>query len=124
MSGSAAAGTTPPGAPEELPPAEFVRRAAGRGIDAIAGIARPARFFDTLRALGLAVAEHPLPDHARIEPSTLAALRAPLVVMTAKDAVKCRKFADERCWTLEVHARIDPAFVDWLEERLRGPSIA
>ena len=65
-----------------------------------------------------------MPDHARIEPSTLAALGSPLVVMTDKDAVKCREFADERCWALGVRARIDPAFVEWLEERLRGSSIA
>ena len=114
----------PADARQELSPAEFVRRAAGRRVDAIAGIARPARFFETLRALGLEVGEHPMPDHARIEASTLAAMQAPLVVMTAKDAVKCRTFADDRCWALEVRARIDPAFVDWLEERLRGSSIA
>jgi len=109
---------------DELGADAFARLADGRSVDAIAGIAAPERFFATLRGLGLAIREHPLPDHATITPATLAALTAPLIVMTAKDAVKCRSFADDRCWELGVRARIDPGFVDWLEERLRGPSTA
>ena len=119
-------GRTDPGAAtaSALAPAEFVRRVAGRRVDALAGIGQPQRFFETLRALGLSIREHRLPDHARIEPATLEALDAPFVVMTSKDAVKCREFADDRCWALEVEARIDPAFVDWIEEGLRGSSTA
>jgi tetraacyldisaccharide 4'-kinase len=98
--------------------------AAGRPVAALAGIAQPARFFDTLRALGLAPREHPLADHARIAPATLAGIDAPLVVMTSKDAVKCAAIADDRCWTHEVSAAIEPAFYDWIEERLRGQPIA
>jgi tetraacyldisaccharide 4'-kinase len=112
------------GPARELAPAEFVRHVAGRPLDALAGIAQPQRFFGALRSLGLVVREHPLPDHARVDAATLAALDAPVVVMTGKDAVKCRPFADDRCWELEVQARIDPAFVDWIEEWLRGPSTA
>jgi tetraacyldisaccharide 4'-kinase len=107
-----------------LSTADFVRRVAGRPIDALAGIGQPERFFEALRGLGLAIREHPLPDHARIDAATVAALDAPFVVMTSKDAVKCREFADDRCWALEVEARIDPAFVDWIEEWLRGSSTA
>lgn len=112
------------GAARALAPAEFVRHIARRPVDALAGIGQPQRFFATLRSLGLAVGEHPLPDHARIDAATLAALDAPFVVMTGKDAVKCRGFADDRCWAMEVRARIDPAFVDWIEEWLRGSSTA
>ncbi len=103
-----------------LDAAAFVREAGGRRVAAIAGIAQPRRFFDALRTLGIGADERALPDHARIDAATLAAIDAPLVVMTSKDAVKCRRFADARCWALEVEARLDPAFVDWLEERLRG----
>jgi len=123
VAGVTRSGYGPP-APAQLPPEEFARLAAGQEVDAVAGIARPARFFDALRAMGLAIVEHPLPDHARIEPAMLSAMRAPVIVMTEKDAVKCRGFADDRCWALEVRARIEPAFVDWLEERLRGPTTA
>lgn len=107
-----------------LDPRAFAALAAGRPLAALAGIAQPTRFFATLRALGLSPTEHPLPDHALIGPATLAAITAPLIVMTSKDAVKCAAIADDRCWTLEVSARIEPAFYDWIEERLRGQPIA
>lgn len=103
---------------------EFRALAAGRPLAALAGIAQPARFFATLAALGLAVRQHRLPDHARIDAGTLAAIDAPLVVMTSKDAVKCAAIADDRCWALDVAARVEPAFYDWIEERLRGQPIA
>ncbi|HWS75002.1 MAG TPA: tetraacyldisaccharide 4'-kinase [Quisquiliibacterium sp.] len=102
----------------------FAALAAGRPLAALAGIAQPARFFDTLRGLGLSPSEHPLADHAKIDPGTLAAIAEPLIVMTTKDAVKCSAIADDRCWALEVSARIEPAFYDWIEERLRGQPIA
>ncbi len=44
--------------------------------------------------------------------------------MTEKDAVKCRAFADDRCWYLPVRARIDPALVDRIEEKIRGSQAA
>lgn len=102
----------------------FLAHAAGNRVAALAGIAQPERFFRTLRELGLSPDEHPLPDHARIDAATLARIDAPLIVMTTKDAVKCAAIADDRCWALEVTARVEPAFYDWIEERLRGQSIA
>lgn len=102
----------------------LVSRVAGSRVAAVAGIGSPQRFFATLRDLGLRFSEHPLPDHASIDPTTLAAIDADWILMTTKDAVKCRAFADERCWALETRARIPPAFIAWLEERLRGRPIA
>jgi len=59
----------------------------GRTIVAVAGIARPERFFAMLRASGLDIVELPLADHA-----DFAALPWPAgtadVVVTEKDAVK------------------------------------
>ncbi len=46
------------------------------------------------------------------------------VVMTEKDAVKCSTFATDRCWYLPVEARLDPALVTRVEERLRGSQAA
>ncbi len=105
-----------------LSPVQFTRMTAGRRVAAVAGIGRPARFFDSLRSMGLQIDEYPLSDHARIDLDWLDSLPQPLIVMTAKDAVKCREFANERCWMLDVQAHIDPALLDWLEERLSGSS--
>lgn len=108
----------------ELTAAEFARRVRGRELIAFAGIADPSRFFETVAALGLRATPHAAGDHARVGPETLAALQAPFILMTEKDAVKFRKFADERCFALRVDSRVDDALIDWLEERLRGQPIA
>ncbi len=44
------------------------------------------------------------------------------LVMTAKDAVKCRGLAPADSWVLEVEARPDAAFIDWLQARLMSLS--
>lgn len=103
-----------------LGPQAFVRQAHGQRLAAVAGIAAPQRFFATLRALGLQPQCIELGDHATLGRAELAALAASLVVMTAKDAVKCAAWADSRCWALEVQAVPDPALIDWLTETIRG----
>ena len=93
---------------------------AGAGVHAVAGIGNPDRFFAQLRALGIEVIGHHFPDHHHFVAADLAFPDATMVLMTEKDAVKCRAFADERCWYLPIRARIDPALVVHVEEKLRG----
>ncbi len=80
---------------------------AWAAVHAVAGIGRPARFFDHLRALGLTVIEHPFPDHHRFRPRDLDAPGEAIVIMTEKDAVKCQGFARANHWVLEVEAKPD-----------------
>lgn len=102
----------------------FVARARGQQVVAIAGTAAPQRFFDTLRELGLAPRCIAAGDHATLQRAELMSLAATLVVMTAKDAVKCAAWADDRCWALEVRALADPALINWLTEAIRGRTLA
>ncbi len=99
------------------PIAEF----AGEHVHAIAGIGYPERFFVTLERLGLDVTRHPFPDHHAFLPSDLALPGAKTIVMTAKDAVKCRPFADARCWYLPISAELDEGLIDLVEKTIRGP---
>lgn len=101
----------------------FAERARGKRVVAVAGIAQPARFFATLKALGIDAQPRALADHAHIDASLTTGIDAELIVMTDKDAVKCGSIDDTRCWSLEVGARFNPGAVDWLEERLRGHPI-
>jgi len=96
----------------------------GAGVHALAGIGDPRRFFAQLRALGIAATEHPLPDHHRFGAADLALPGATAIVMTEKDAVKCGGLADDRCWYLPVRARMDPALVTRVEEKIRGRQAA
>ncbi|MHC9034772.1 tetraacyldisaccharide 4'-kinase, partial [Cobetia marina] len=89
-------------------------------VHALAGIGNPQRFFRTLTNLGVEHQPHPLADHHRFTPTDLRFSDNLPVVMTAKDAVKCRRFANERCWALDVEARPDQALVDWLANRLEA----
>jgi tetraacyldisaccharide 4'-kinase len=82
---------------------------AGKPVHAVAGIGDPGRFFAMLRAAGLAPHEHPFPDHHAYTPQDLDFGDDAPVLMTAKDAVKCRRFADPRLWEVPVVARLSPA---------------
>lgn len=93
-------------------------------LHAIAGIGNPQRFFDLVRRLGLDPACHPFPDHHAFVPEDLAFTGARAILMTEKDAVKCTRFADERMWCLPIRARIDPALVALVEDRIRGRQTA
>ena len=60
--------TTPVAADDTMRPlSQFV----GTPVHAIAGIGDPRRFFDMLRAEGLEVIEHPMPDHHRYRAADL-----------------------------------------------------
>jgi len=80
---------------------------AGQTVDAVAGIGNPARFFAHLRKLGLAIRPQPFPDHFAFTPDDLAFAGEGPVVMTEKDAVKCRAFARSNHWYLPVEAQVD-----------------
>jgi tetraacyldisaccharide 4'-kinase len=86
---------------------------------AIAGTAHPRRFFDLVAALGIEARTRAFADHHRYAPADLALPEAGAILMTAKDAVKCVRFADARCWALDIRTRVDPALVDRIEEKLR-----
>jgi tetraacyldisaccharide 4'-kinase len=102
------------------PAAQF----GGEGVHALAGIGNPQRFFADLAALGIRATGHAFPDHHRYASADLAFAGARAILMTEKDAVKCAAFADSRCWYLPVRARIDPALVARIEEKLRGRQAA
>jgi tetraacyldisaccharide 4'-kinase len=79
---------------------------AGRTVHALAGIGHPERFFATLCAAGLRVIVHPRPDHAAIAPADVTFGDGVPVLMTEKDAVKCRGIPVDGLAYLEVAARI------------------
>jgi tetraacyldisaccharide 4'-kinase len=91
----------------------------GSSVHAIAGIGRPERFFQHLRRLGMDFTAHPFPDHHDYTAADLAIPAADFIVMTEKDAVKCRTFANERHWALPVRAEIDSALGELVLRKLR-----
>src|SRR6202140_848700 len=80
---------------------------AGGSVHAIAGIGNPERFFNMLRARGIEVVGHPLPDHAPLQAADICFADARPVLMTEKDAVKCRRIAGPGHWYVPVTASFD-----------------
>jgi tetraacyldisaccharide 4'-kinase len=97
---------------------------AGQKVHAVAGIGDPNRFFLQLARAGLKVAPHPFPDHHAFRAEDLAFGDQAPVVMTEKDAVKCKRIAQAHHWVFAVDAAPDPAFGRWLLEKLSGSKAA
>jgi len=74
----------------------------GRPVHAVAAIGHPVAFFTALEWLGLQVIAHPLPDHAKLTLADIVFDDAAPVLMTEKDAVKCRGFAQSRHWAVRM----------------------
>lgn len=91
---------------------------AGQALHAVAGIGNPQRFFNTLEALHWRPIPHAFADHAQYGAAQLSFSPALPIVMTEKDAVKCRAFAAADCWYLAVDAVPSPAFVAWFDAQL------
>ncbi len=93
----------------------------GKRIHALAAIGHPEAFFGALRELGLDIEEHPLDDHAKLRREDIVFDDDAPVLMTEKDAVKCRAIADERHWAVPLQVELsdhDAAIVSTLLERL------
>jgi tetraacyldisaccharide 4'-kinase len=102
--------------PERRADADYFR---SRRVHAVAGIGRPQRFFEHLRRLGVTFIAHPFPDHYPFAAADLAFVDADCIVMTEKDAVKCRGFAHEMHWVLPVAAEVDEVFGELVLSKLR-----
>ena len=91
----------------------------GKRLHAVAGIGHPQRFFDTLRSLGLEFVAHTFPDHHLYHPQDLHFEDCDAVLMTEKDAVKCSGFGRLDLYALKIEARLDEAFLQLIDTRLR-----
>jgi tetraacyldisaccharide 4'-kinase len=84
-----------------------------RRVLAAAGVAFPDRFFEMLRAAGLAIVPCPLPDHHPFDTLPWAAHTAD-VILTEKDAVKLdpARMGDTRVWVAPLDLALPESVVD------------
>ncbi|MCO7609175.1 tetraacyldisaccharide 4'-kinase [Pseudomonas chlororaphis] len=92
--------------------------APGQALHAVAGIGNPQRFFNTLETLHWRPVPHAFADHAQYSAQALAFTPSLPLVMTEKDAVKCRDFAAADWWYLAVDAVPSAAFIAWFDTQL------
>lgn len=81
---------------------------------AIAGIGNPKRFFDSLKKMGFLGSSQAFPDHHPFTISDFVDIGDTMLLMTEKDAVKCRSFAKDNWWALSIEMVIDDVFFDQL----------
>ena len=96
----------------------------GRRVVAMAGIGRPERFFGQLEAMGLTLERRPFPDHHTYTAADVAIEDGDVLLMTEKDAVKCRPFAQADSWVWPVRAQVAPGAVELIVEKLDGSPTA
>ena len=72
----------------------------GTRVHAVCGIGNPARFFRMIESFGIDVVSHEFPDHYQFSSHDIHFNDELPVLMTEKDAVKCRRFAEPRHWYL------------------------
>lgn len=92
---------------------------AGQRVHAVAGIGHPARFFQTLRDAGIEPVEHVFADHHHYQSAELAFDEPLPVLMTEKDAVKCRGFAQADWYAVPVATTLPDEVVERILERVR-----
>ena len=116
-----------------LQPSKFVHLNTGKSYDidkwpmhnqihAVAGLGNPGRFFDTLSQLNFDIERHPFPDHHQFEESDFEFLDHHPIIMTEKDAARCKNFENPRIWYLTVEPKIEESFINDLESRIRSLS--
>ncbi len=104
---------------------DFLAIVNEKKIHALAGIGNPPRFFDHLKRLGIIChATHPFSDHHAFTRADLNFPDADIILMTEKDAVKCKAFADDRMWAMRVDALLPTEFDEFILQRLNSISAA
>ena len=112
-----------------LSPAKFIHLNSGKEysvdkwpmhnqVHAIAGVGNPNRFFDLLLRLGFEFDKNPFPDHHKYNKRDLYYLDHLPILMTEKDAAKCKHFKNSKIWYLSIESKIESQFIDKLEEKL------
>jgi len=87
-------------------------------IDLITAIGDPSRFINSIKKYTTNVNTHIFPDHYQYKDDDIKSLDSNLIIMTEKDAVKCKKFVNENCWYVSTKVTICSAFKKSFKERI------
>jgi len=87
-------------------------------VHAVAGIGNPAQFFAGLQNHGLKLYCHEFGDHHQLKKSDIQFNDDLPVIMTEKDAVKCRQFAGPQHWYLPIKATVPNSFGERLLQQI------
>lgn len=93
---------------------------AHKRLFAIAGIGNPARFFEQLKNLGLSFESLAYADHYAFSSEDFSHIDTDIILMTEKDAVKCKHFATDNMWVLPISAKVSDDLINSILKKLRA----
>ncbi len=96
-----------------------LRHFQNQTVHAVAAIGNPERFFSSLENRGIKIIRHRFPDHYLYQAKDLNFGDALPIIMTEKDAVKYRHFAQENAWYLPVSLELTPEFINEFSLRVK-----
>lgn len=97
---------------------DFKQRFSGTAMTAIAAIGNPQRFFSTLEQLGIQLDQTiPYPDHHSFAIQDFSDPEA-FLLMTEKDAVKCKALGLKNAWYLRVRPELQDNLIETIYNRL------
>ena len=98
---------------------EFKGINGGRRVHAFAGIGNPQRFFSMLKNLAFDIETHAFADHHIFTRKDFAGVAdGAVIMMTEKDAVKCRSLGLENAWYVPVDAHLSQEFERILKDQI------
>jgi subfamily B ATP-binding cassette protein MsbA len=114
-----------------ISPSKFVHLKTGKSylikdwpmhkqVHAVAGLGNPGRFFDLLVRLGFDISRNSFPDHHNFNEDDLIFLDHLPIIMTEKDASKCRTFDNNKIWYLTIEADVSDKFISELDLKLKS----
>ena len=89
-------------------------------VHAVAGLGNPGRFFDLLARLGFDIIRHPFQDHHNFHEQDIHYLDHLPIVMTEKDASKCKDFDNNKIWYLTIEAVVSDKFINELDTKIKS----
>jgi tetraacyldisaccharide 4'-kinase len=104
---------------KKIPVNDFSKYQAGNTVHAIAGIGHPGRFFRMLEDLGIKAERSTFPDHHAYKREDFNSVKAgTAVIMTEKDAVKCRTLGLQNAWYVPVDTRLPDELENTFKDEL------
>lgn len=92
----------------------------GKTVHAVAGLGNPQSFFRQIELLGARVIAHPFPDHYAYQAKDFNFDDEKLIIMSEKDAIKCKLINNEHLFCLSVDLAVPDQFQQEFFEALRS----
>ncbi len=105
-----------------IDPAIWLPEVTDKKVIAIAGIGHPQQFFDLLIQQGIHCKTIAFSDHYAFKPDDITSINADFILMTEKDAVKCKLFNDQRCYAVKISVVLSKQLVTLLSSLSSDPT--